>query len=251
MATQETSPATAGLTPDEYTRRAVRMWWADGLWDFAMAGFFALTAYWAYVWIRVEAFPTWTWPWPFITDEVVNPLEREFLLWSLGIFPVWALYIWGAFKIVQALKTRWIAPRTGHVRFRFWMRVERKVYLFHLAWYVVSLVGLAVLFHLLKGGPHIMSAICIVAPVGILFTIGWLYHLPRYCWVAAAGLAVGIALELLVTTHADYMRGPANFFDVSPLYGNPALPFVVWAGILTVSGAIALVRTLRGHGDGQ
>jgi hypothetical protein len=227
------------------------MWWADGLWDFAMAGFFALTAYWGYVWIRVEAFPTWTWPWPFITDEVVNPLRGEIWLWIAAILPACALYTWSAFKIVQALKTRWIAPHTGHVRFRFWMRVERRVYLAHVAWYVVSLALLVGLCSLLKGGPHVMSAIFIVAPVGILFIIGWVYRLPRYRWVAAAGLVVGAALELLATTHADYMKGPANFFDVSPLYGNPALPFVVWAIILIASGAIALARTLRGHGDGQ
>jgi len=251
MTAQEVSPAAAGLAPDEYTRRTVRMWWADGLWDFAMAGFFGLTAYWAYVWIRVQAFPTWTWPWPFVTGEVVNPAREETWVWTFGIFPVWALYTWGAFKIVQALKTRWIAPRTGHVRFRFWMPVERKVYLFHLAWYAVSLTVLAVLFDLLKGGPHFMSAIFIVAPVGILFTIGWVYRLPRYRWVAAAGLVVGAALEFLATTPADYMQGPAGFFDVSPFYGNPALPLVVWAIILTASGALALARTLRGHGDGQ
>ena len=45
--------------------------------------------------------------------------------------------------------------------------------------------------------------------------------------------------------HGGFMEGPKNFMDASPLYGNPSLPCLIWAGVLVVSGLVTLRGILR------
>lgn len=236
--------STTSLPLPEYTRRSVRAWWADGLWDLAMAGFFAVTAAWLHPLVWVSFFPSWTWPWPFATLEPVNPRQTEFMLWGLGTLGVWIVYTWAAYQLVNHLKQRLIAPRLGEVRFKFFLPVERKILVVYLGCYLVSVPLLIQLYQSVKGGLHLFSAIAALAP-GLLFAIGWVYRLPRYQWAALAGCGISLLLELALTTSANYQRGPVNFLDVSPRYGSFTLPFLVWAGVLTISGLSALYQTLR------
>jgi hypothetical protein len=236
-----TSPATSII---EYTRLAVRSWWSDGLWDLAMAFFFVITALWLYPIVRVEGFPSWTWSWPFITQEHINPLHNEIMLWELGIFGIWFAYVVIAYWIVVRLKRRFVAPRLGDIRHKFFLPVERKVYVFFLGVYLIGCLLLGVLYWYVKGGPHLFSVVCAAAPAGIIFIIGRIYALPRYQWVAVAGLGLSILTEML-TTNAIYDNGPVNFMNVSPLYGNPSLPLLIWGGLTLISGCLALRRTMR------
>jgi len=238
------STAMPAVPLDEYTKRAVRAWWADGLWDFAMAGFFAVTALWAYPLVRVLAFPAWTWPWPFITQEPINPLQREITLWGLMILPVWVVYFLAANVLIRKLKARWIAPLTGDVRHAFFLPVEKRIFGLHVLTYAALLALTYGLCLWLKGGSHWWSLIFIASPTGILYIVGDRYRLPRYRWMALAGFAVGLLLELVATANADYTRGPQHFFEVAPDYGNPAIPLAVWTIVCIVGGAAALRRTL-------
>ena len=72
-------PSTPAFPLEDYSRRAARAWWADGLWDLAVAGFCFLTAVWIYPLVRTQDFPSWTWPWPFVTQEHINPLMKVIL----------------------------------------------------------------------------------------------------------------------------------------------------------------------------
>ncbi len=230
---------------EEYTRRAVRAWWADGLWDFAIAGFFAVTALWAYPFVRVLAFPSWTWPWPFITQEPINPLQREITIWGMLILPVWAVYFLGANVLIRKLKARWIAPRTGDVRHAFFLPVEKRIFWLHVLIYTVLLALTSMVCVWFKGGSHWWSLIFVASPTGILYIIGLRYRLTRYRWMAFAGFAISLFLEFFATSSADYARGPQHFFDVAPNYGNPALPLVIWTLVCIVGGVAALRQTLR------
>jgi hypothetical protein len=232
-------------TLDDYTRHAVRTWWADGLWDLAMAGFFALAAVWTYLLVRVWAFPSWTWPWPFTTREVVNPRQWEISLWALGFFPLILGYAWCAYKLVDWLKSQVVAPQQGRVRHPFWLPLESRAYLLNVGLTLLSLglfIGLCVQF---KNGPHFLSACFAVAPIGILFAVGRYYRLPRYQWLSLAGALGCLTLELLFTLPANYQSGPRSFVEVSPLMGNPALPCAMWAAACLISGLTGLYRTLR------
>jgi hypothetical protein len=229
---------------ETYTRQTVRFWYVDGLWDLAMAGFFAVTAVWIYPLMRTMDFPSWTWPWPFITQEPINPMQTEITLWAAGTLAIWVIYALVAYGIVSALKRRFVSPRLGDVRFQFFLPVERKVILLYLAVYVAGCVFLTWFYLRVIGGLHLYSVFVAVAPAGILFLMGVAYRIPRYRWVAAVGLILSVLLELL-TTKAVFAAGPRNFFDVSPIYGNPSLTFLVWTGVLVVSGLIAFRQTLR------
>lgn len=243
-----TEESSGSVTLNDYTRKTIRLWWADGLWDMAMAGFFALTALWIHPLVRALSFPSWTWIWPFRTAETVNPMGGRILLWSLGILPVWWLYAWGAYRLVQAVKSR-LSAGAGEVRHGFWLPVERSVYLVHTLVSAGGIILLSLVFSLGKNGPHFLSACFIAAPAGILYAIGRTYRLPRYRYAALAGLIGGAALETL-TTDAVYLEGPRQILDVSPQFGNPALPFAVWAVVMTVTGLWAVIRTARCR-DGQ
>ncbi|MBN2004195.1 MAG: hypothetical protein JXA21_12635 [Anaerolineae bacterium] len=239
-------PAAISAIPlEEYTKRAVRAWWADGLWDFAMAGFFAVTAVWVYPLVRVLAFPSWTWPWPFITQEPVNPMQREIMLWGVMILPVWIVYFLVANVLIRKLKARWIAPHTGDVRHAFFLPVEKRIFWLHVLIYAILLAATAGLCVWLKGGSHWWSLIFITSPTGVLYLVGLRYHLQRYRRMALAGFGIGLFLEFVATGNADYARGPQHFFDVAPNYGNPAIPLIVWTAVCIVGGTLALRQTLR------
>jgi len=239
-----TSLTTRSDPLNKYLRRTLRAWWADGLWDLAMAGFLALTAVWLHPLIRVMAFPSWTWPWPFSTQETINPMQQEIILWALGTLAIWGGFAFLAYRVVSWLKRRFIAPRLGDVRFKFILPIENRIYVIFVVSYLLGSLLVMGLLWLTKGGPQFATAFCAVAPASLLFAVGKIYNLPRYQWVALLGLGLSLLAEFF-TTAADYMQGPANFLDVSPIYGNPSLTLLVWAGVLLVSGSLALYQTLR------
>ncbi len=107
---------------------------------------------------------------------------------------------------------------------------------------ILLLIGL---YTLLKGGPHVMSAVFAVPPAGLLFAIGRVYDLPRYRWAGVVGLGLSVGLELFATTPAVYLNGPRNLLDASPLWGSAAVPMAVSAVVLACSGLVALGRLWR------
>jgi len=240
-----TQTSTTPISLDHLTRRTVRTWWADGLWDFAVTGFMLLLAGWLYYLVRVIAFPTWTWPWPFTTDEVVNPRQTEIMLYSLAIIPISAAYMWATFRLVTLLKSRWLASRQGDVRHSFWLKVPPSTYAAYLISYLGYFVAIAALINGVTGGARLFSAALIAAPAAVLVIFGIAYSLPRYWLAGALGGLTCLALELLAATNADPMAGPRGFFDVSPEMGNPAIPALVWAAAFLISGIAGLSAVLR------
>lgn len=239
-----TSLSSQSTLLNKQLRRTVRAWWADGLWDMAVAGFCGLTAVWLFPLVRVLAFPAWTWPWPFVTEETVNPMRQEIALWALGMLAVWALFSFVAYWVVSWLKRRFVATRLGDVRFKFILPIENRILPIFIASYLLISFLVMGLFWLTTGGPRISSAFCVVAPAAMLFTIGKIYELPRYQWVAVLGVALAIGAEFFTTT-AVYLEGPTNFLDVSATVGNPSLPLLVWAGVFLLSGLLAFYQTMR------
>lgn len=225
-------------------RRTVRAWWADGLWDLAMAGFLAVTAVWLYPLMRAFAFPSWTWPWPFTTQETTNPMQTEVALWAMATLAIWAGYVYFAYWLVSWLKRRFIASRLGDVRFNFVLPIESRTIAAYVALYALGSFLVMLLLAWLKDGPRLVTAFCLVAPVSLLFVLGRTYTLARYQWVASLGLVLALAMEFLTTT-AVYLEGPTHFMNVSPILGNPSLPLLVWAGVLLVSGSFAFYQTMR------
>ncbi|MBN1428735.1 MAG: hypothetical protein JXB07_10140 [Anaerolineae bacterium] len=241
----EISTQLLSVNMNNLKRQAVRSWWADGLWDFAMGIFFGLLAVWSYYLMRVMSFPSWTWPWPFITNEPINPMQNEITLWIIGGVIVLAGYTCGAYCAVQALRSYWLAPIQGEVHHPFGLSLEKRVWIIYLVTFV-AITGLySYLNMLLLGQMRYFSATFAAAPAGMLFTVGLTYRIRRYQWVAVSGLAISIGLEWFVTTPSDYMQGPQHFLDVPGIPGNPAIPLLVWFALCLVSGIIALHRTLR------
>jgi hypothetical protein len=235
---------TALPAPADFTRTAVRAWWADGLWDLALAGFWLITALWVFPLIRTAAFPSWTWPWPFLTRETDNPLAGAIGLWTAALFLIWAVYIFLARLAINLLKRRLIAPRLGDVRHSFLLPVGRGFAVVFLLVYLAGIVLLGGLLWGLKGGPRIYDVFVIAAFAGAIFLVGWRFRIRRYLWMSAVGTVLCLLAEM-ITTNAIYRNGPRNFLDVSPLYGNPSLVCLVWTAVLLVGGTIALLRTLR------
>jgi hypothetical protein len=242
-----TQPSSISL--QSLTQRSVRAWWADGLWDLAVAGFCLLTAAWVHVFVRVYSFPTWTWPWPFITAETVNPMQVQFLLWVVGFIPFCAAYTYGAYRLVAMLKTRWLASRQGDVRHPFWLKVEPRVWVLYLFGYLGLFVVLTWLTLAVTGGAHLFSTIVIAAFTAILLALGSTYALSRYLWGGAIGLVIGMLVELFATTHAETMVGPRNLLDVGAMYGNPAIPLLIFAGVFVITGLVGLVQVLTKEPD--
>ncbi|MBN1440450.1 MAG: hypothetical protein JW929_13660 [Anaerolineales bacterium] len=235
---------TASVSSDAFTRRSIRAWWADGLWDLALAGFWAITALWTYPLVIALAFPSWSWPWPFITKEPINPLKNEVAFWGAALLAVWIAYIFLAWLLVTGLKRRFVAPRLGDVRHAFFLPIGRSFGLIFAAAYALGCLALAFLFWKARGGPHLFSVFMIVSFAGVMYLVGRKFDIRRYRWIAAAGSGLCIAAELL-TTNAVYLEGPKHFLDVSPFYGNPSLPSLIWAALLLISGITAFRRVLR------
>ncbi len=241
----ETTPSpVSAVSVDNYFQRTLRAWWADGLWELAMAGFWAITALWLYPLVQTLAFPSWTWPWPFITEEHINPLSTQITLWAIGLFLIWMAYIFLAWLLISRVKQRYVAPRLGDVRHKFFLPLGRSFGLVFFAVYVLACVLLSALFWRVLGGPHLFSVFGIASFSGVLFMVGIKFDIRRFRWISILGTA-GCVLAELATTSAVYMDGPKNFMDVSPLYGNPSLPCLIWAGMLVVSGIITLRGILR------
>jgi hypothetical protein len=237
-------PLNSPVPVDSYSDRATRAWWADGLWELAMAGFWAITALWLHPLVQTLAFPSWTWPWPFITEEHINPLGTQVTLWVIGLFFMWMTYIFLAWVLIGRVKRRFVAPRLGDVRHKFFLPMGRSFGFFFFAVYFLGCVVLSILFWKVKGGPHLFSVFGIASFAGVMYLVGRKFDLRRFRWVAIIGTILCVSAEMLTTT-AVYLDGPKYFMDVSPLYGNPSLICLIWAGMLLLSGFIAVRRTLR------
>ena len=225
-------------------RRTVRAWWADGLWDLAAAGFLAITAVWLYPLMRVVAFPSWTWPRPFTTQETINPMQTEIAGWAVATLLIWAGYVYLAYWLVSWLKRQFVAPRLGDVRFNFMLPIENRTVAAYVALYLLGSFVVMLLLAWLKDGPRLAAAFCLMAPASLFGVLGKIYTLPRYYWVAGVGLVLALLAEFLTTT-AVYLQGPTNFMNVSPILGNPSLPLLVWSGVLLVSGLLAFYQIMR------
>ncbi len=223
----------------QLTNRAVRSFWMDGLWDLAFAGVFLLIGLWGAVYVSLIAFHSSTWPAFQDLGESVVWLGLLFLIAVL--VPV----IWLAWIIVKRLKRRFIAPYTGHAEHRFFMPVDRTVYLWYFLLYAIGLGSLYGIFTWLKGGPYMMSVPIIISPAAIFWAIGRVYGMRRYQFIAVIGLILAVSFEMLLTTQADYMMGPRNFLDVLPAWGCPTLPCLVWAVMSIVGGLAGLISVRR------
>jgi hypothetical protein len=232
-------------SPDEYIGRAVRAWWTDGLWDIAMAGLWVLIAIWAYIFVRIVAFPVRTWPWPFITDEAINPMELEIWLWVLGIIPVMMTYVWGAYKLVQAIRVKLATSTVGYVSHPFFLPLSPRVYITYVGLCLTGIVLLAGTYAISTYGPRFASVVFTVVPASLLLAVGQVYRLARYRWMSLIGLVLSVALEVSSTSPAMIDQGPTSFLDVSPLIGNPALPLSVWAVVCLCGGMIGLINYAR------
>lgn len=237
--------STTSVSLETFTRRTVRAWWTDGLWDFAVVGFLLIAAGWAYILIRVAAFPTWTWPWPFITDEVVNPMQTQFTAWMIGVIPVMMAYTWLAFKLVDWLKANVLASRQGYVRHGFWLKVEPRFYILYIGIYLAMWGVLIVVAQMATGSGRLVDMTIIAAMSAVTLTLGSVYGIRRYLVVSVLGLAACVWVELFLTTTASYMEGPRSFFDVPGQMGNPAIPLLVWAALFLITGAYGLVSVMR------
>lgn len=231
---------------DQFTRRAVRSFWDDGLWDLASAGIFLLLGGWGAVYVRFIAFPPYTRPF-------LEEIGRQQIAWvGLALLVVaLTLYVTIAWYAVKVFKRLLVYPRTGLAKHRFFMPIDRKVYLWYFILYLVGLGLLYGLFKLVKGGFSVLSVSTIISPAAINIVVGKMYHLKRYQWIAVIGLILAVFLELFITTPADYMVGPRNFLDVLPQWGSIALPSYIWGGMFTISGLIGLIGVLRDGTDDE
>lgn len=223
----------------ELTNRAVRSFWIDGLWDLAFAIVFFLIGLWGAFYVSYVAFQSSTWP------AFQDMGKNVVWLGLLVLIIVLMLIIWTAWIIVKRLKRTIISPYMGHAEHRFFMPVDRRVYVWYFILYAIGLGLLYVLFSYLKGGPYVMSVPFIISPAAIFWATGSVYGIRRYQLVAVIGLILALSLELLLTTQADYMIGPRNFLDVIPVWGCPTLSCLVWAVMCAVSGLIGLVSARR------
>ena len=225
---------------DQLTKRAVRAFWVDGLWDLAFAGVLLLMGLWGSVYVRFLAFPSPTWPFGGDWDrQAVAWLGLLALIASIGI------YIWLAWVIVKALKRRLVAPFTGHVKHSLFLPMDRKVFIWYAVLYLGGMGLLYLLFAWLKGGFYIMSIPFILSPAAIYWGIGRVYEIRRYQRMALCGFILALSLELILTTPAVYQAGPRNFLDVIPAWGNPLLPCLIWGGTVMVSGLYGLISVRR------
>ena len=226
---------------EQFTKRSVRAFWMDGLWDLVIAGMFFGVAVWGSLYVRFVAFPSWTWP--FLQNAGRNLIWMGLFLLVSGL----VIYFWVMWILVKYLKHRFIFPYTGFAEHRFFMPMDPKVYISYAIIYIVGLGLLYGLFSWVKGGLSVMSVPFIISPAAILVGMGWFYDIRRYLWVAGIGFISALMVELLVTTQANYLAGPRNFLDTLPEWGSPALPSLVWAGLLFVCGLIGLIN-IRSRG---
>lgn len=224
---------------DLLTRRAVRSFWMDGLWELAFVGALLLTGFWGMIFVQFVVFPERTWP--FLSELGRNTIWIGLLV----ILIAGGLYIWFAWILVKRLKRLWVSPHTGHADHRFLMPVEPRVFLWYFILYLSGLALLYGLFACTLGGAHAMSVPFIISPAAMLWAIGSIYSIRRYRVFAVTGLILAILLELLLTWPASYPAGPHDFLNVRPEWGSPALPCFVWAAIFLFSGLTGLAHVRR------
>ena len=229
---------------DQLTKRAVRSFWMDGLWEMACAGMFLFIGLWGIIYLPFVGFPSWTW--------YLRPALGKHVIWIglLLLVAVLAVYFTIAWFLVKWLKRRLIAPRVGHVAHSFFLPVDSKVYTWYIILYLLGLGALYGIFVLVKGGAYATSVPLIISPAAMLWGLGKVYDILRYRWVAVAGFVLSFVLELSLTTQADYSMGPRNFLDVNPQLGNPSLACVIWFLMFLLSGVSGFISVRRTHHDG-
>ena len=249
MNTEEVNTLAVGVSPDEYTRRSVRAFWADGLWDIAMVGFAIITGIWGHVLVRVLAFPRSTWPWPFAAEHF--RVELAYMPWLLlGVYvAAIALYFWCAWRVVLWLKAKWVEPYTGKVKHSFLLPIDPRTLLLYVVLYLGGLAALAGLYSLVVDGTRIYSAVWTASPAAIYFAIGRGYSLGRYRWTALAGIVFPAVLEITVTTPITCSGPPTSFLHVCPGWGSAALPMAVWAVLWFCSGLVGITNVRRQYRD--
>jgi len=156
-------------TLDQLTKRSVRSFWMDGLWDLVIAGMLLIIAVWGLFYIKFVAFPSWTWP--FLQDLGQSIVWMGLLLLVLGL----TVYIWIMWIVVKILKNRLIYPFTGFAEHRFFLPIDPKVFGWYVILYFTGLGLLYGLFSWIKGGLNMMSIPFIISPAAILFGVGWFY----------------------------------------------------------------------------
>ncbi len=223
-------------TLDHLTKRSVRSFWMDGLWDLVTAGMLLIIAFWGFYYLKFVAFPRWTWP--FFQDSGRTIVWIGLLILVLGL----NVYFWIMWFVLKKLKSRLIYPYTGVAEHRFFLPMDTKVYIWYGIIYIMGLGILYGMFSLVKGGFSVMSIPFIISPAAILVGVGWFYGIRRYLWIAVIGLSLALVLELFFTTQADYIAGPRNFLDLLPQWGSPTLPCLVWAVLFTISGLIGFIN---------
>ena len=224
---------------EHFTRRSVRAYWEDGLWDLACVGIFALLGAWGAVYVRFVAFPA-------STRSYLQEIGRDGVWIGLAfLILVLAVYVHFAWQAVRKLKRVLIYPIAGRAEHRFFLPVDRRVFIGYFVLYILGLGFLYILLKLTKGGYSVMSVPFIISPAAISLVVGKIYNLRRYQWIAVVGFVIAVVLELFVTTPANMLVGPRNFLDVLPQWGSPALPCIVWAIMFAISGLVGLISVRR------
>jgi hypothetical protein len=236
MISENQNPVTA---IDQLTRKSVRAFWMDGLWDLVASGMFIIIALWGMVYVQFVAFPSWTWPF------FQSASRSAVWLGLLVLVVILVLYIGLMWRVVGWIKGKLLSPYTGYAEHRFFLPVDSKVYLWYAIIYIAGLGILYGLFAWLTGGVHVMSVPFIISPAAILIGIGWFYKVQRYIWMAVIGFSLAVLLEFFATTQATYQIGPINLLDILPAWGSPALPCLVWAALFLISGILGLSSVWR------
>ena len=226
---------------DQLTKRAVRAFWMDGLWELAYIGALFLVGVWGMFYVQFVAFPKTTWPF--------LPEMGKDIIWMglLGLVCILAFYIWLAWIVVRRLKLLWISPLMGHAKHKFFMPLESKTYLRYFILYFSGIGLLLGLFTLTKGGAHLMSVPFIISPAAAFWVIGRIYAIRRYQWFSVIGLLLSILLEIVLTWPASYHQGPQGFLNILPQWGSPALPCFIWSAVFLISGLIGFISVQRQH----
>jgi len=220
---------------DQLTKKSVRSFWMDGLWDLVISGMMVIIALWGMLFVQFVAFPSWTWP--FFPDASRSVVWLGLLI-LVVILTIFIVIMWNAIRFI---KRRLLSRCTGYAEHRFFLPVDHKVYIWYAIIYMTGVGILYGLFAWLTGGVHVMSVPFIISPAAILIGIGWFYKIQRYMWMAVVGFVSALLLELFATTNAIYQVGPRNFLDILPPWSSPTLPCLVWAVLFFISGVLGLI----------
>jgi hypothetical protein len=233
-----------GTQLDQLTKRTIRTFWLDGLWELVLVGVLILLGVWGIYYIQFVAFPESTWP--FLHGLGKNMVWIGLVL----IVAMFSIYVWIGWKILRWLKRRFMAATVGYVQHPFFMPVEPKVYRWYIVLYLLGIGLLYAFFAWIDGGAHVMSVPIIIAPAAIYWAIGQIYAIRRYRWTAITGVFLAILLELLLTYPASLQEGPRDFLNIRMAWGSPALPSFLWALVFFISGHIGFSTVRGGRREG-